>query len=141
VVPALAAAVLAIAGVSLARQALSDMYRERAQEALAASPARAIEEADRSLRLNSDAVDTYYIKAAALARFGEAEATEQVLREAIAREPGNFLSYAVLGDVYVRQGRIDEARSAYADALERNPRNQALRALVRNPEAAVEGAE
>src|SRR3712207_8034377 len=45
-----AALVLAIAGVSLARQALSDMYRDRAQDALAASPARALEEANRALR-------------------------------------------------------------------------------------------
>jgi UDP-N-acetylmuramyl pentapeptide phosphotransferase/UDP-N-acetylglucosamine-1-phosphate transferase len=140
--PAIAAAVvLAVAGVSLARQALSDLYRERARDALAASPERAVIEADRSLRLDGNAVDSYYIKAAALARFGAADATERVLEEAIAREPGNFLTYAVLGDVYVRQGRIKDARAAYADALERNPRNVALQALVKDPESALEGAE
>jgi cytochrome c-type biogenesis protein CcmH/NrfG len=140
-IPVAAGLVLAIAGVTLARQALSDMYRERAQDLLADSPARAIEEANRSLRLNGDAVDTHYLKAAALARLGEGAATVDVLTQAVRREPGNFVTYAVLGDVYVRQGRIDDARAAYADALERNPRNDALRALVKDPEVALEGAE
>jgi cytochrome c-type biogenesis protein CcmH/NrfG len=86
-------------------------------------------------------VDTYYVKAAALARFGEGEATERVLRQAIAREPGNFLSYAVLGDVLMRQERLNDARAAYRAALARNPRNVGLRTLVEDPRAVLEGAE
>jgi cytochrome c-type biogenesis protein CcmH/NrfG len=117
------------------------MYRDRAQDALASSPARAIDQADRSLRLDGDAVESYYVKAAALARLGDAAGTERVLKQAIAREPGNFLNYAVLGDVYVRQGRVPEARASYREALARNPRNSGLEALVKNPQTALKGAE
>jgi hypothetical protein len=139
-VVALAALALAVTGISLARQTLSDWYRLKAQDALAASPAKSLEEADRSLRIDPDAVPSYYVKAAAVARLGDADATERILAQAIAREPRNFLSYALLGDVYARERRFDLARSAYADALARNPRSAQLRALVEDPRSATRGA-
>jgi cytochrome c-type biogenesis protein CcmH/NrfG len=47
----------------------------------------------------------------------------------------------VLGDVYVRQGRIANARDAYSEALARNPRNSGLEALARDPRTALKGVE
>jgi UDP-GlcNAc:undecaprenyl-phosphate GlcNAc-1-phosphate transferase len=127
---------VALAAVSLSRQTLSDWFRSKAQTELARSPADAVKWADRSLRLDPDAPATYYVKAAAAARVGDARAAEAILRTAIAREPGNFLSYALLGDVYTRQGKIADAKRAYQAALARNPREPALIDLARDPQHA-----
>jgi cytochrome c-type biogenesis protein CcmH/NrfG len=135
VVGACAIAVV-LAAVSMSRQVLADWFRSKSETELAHSPRKAIEWADRSLRLDPDAPATYYAKAAAVARLGDARAAESILRQAIAREPGNFLTYALLGDVYTRQGRIADARRAYRAALARNPREPSLIALARDPGSA-----
>ena len=74
-------------GASLSRQGLAEHLRAEPQEALAERPAEALREADRALRLDPEAIAAYYVKAAALARFDEAEAAQAALREAARREP------------------------------------------------------
>ena len=127
----LCAVLLALAATSLTRQALADRFRAQAQDDLVSSPKSAIDWANRSPRLDGDAPATYYVKAAALARFGAAKQSEQVLQEAIRREPGNFLTYALLGDLYTREKRFGRAAQAYRAALVRNPRDPALIQLAR----------
>ena len=138
-VPAVAvAAFLAVAGVALARQVLADYFRTQAGNALSsAHPARAITDANRALRLDADDPSTYYVKAAAVARFGDGAGATRVLQQAIRHEPGNFVSYALLGDLYVRRGLLPEAKQAYTAAHVRNPRDPGLAALARNPRLAV----
>jgi UDP-GlcNAc:undecaprenyl-phosphate GlcNAc-1-phosphate transferase len=131
--------VIALAAVSLTRQTLADWFRSNAQDALQRSPADAITWANRSLRLDPDAPTTYYVKAAALARFQAAGPAEKVLRTAVAREPGNFLTYALLGDLYTREGRDALAAQAYRAALTRNPRDPTLIALAAKSKARVSG--
>jgi UDP-GlcNAc:undecaprenyl-phosphate GlcNAc-1-phosphate transferase len=131
------AAVVALAATSLSRELLADYSRTKGQDALAASPADALRWANRSLKLDGDAVSTYYLKAAAIARFGSADQSLATLRQAIAREPGNFLTYALVGDLYVRQGRLADAKRAYGQALARNPRDAGLQALARDPASAA----
>ena len=58
----------------------------------------------------------YYVKAAALARFGEGDAADATLRAARAKEPGEYVTWALLGDLAVRQGDIEGARKAYRRA-------------------------
>jgi tetratricopeptide (TPR) repeat protein len=133
-IPAVAvAAMLAVAAVSLARQGMSDYFRHQAQGALARDPATALRDIDRSLRLDGEAVDSYYIKAAALARFDRGQAARRALLAARDREPRNFLTWALLGDLSVRMGAIDDARRFYRRALRLNPREPSLRELARNP--------
>jgi tetratricopeptide (TPR) repeat protein len=134
IIPAVAvAAMLAVAAVSLARQGMSDYFRRQAQGALARDPATALRDIDRSLRLDGEAVDSYYIKAAALARFDRGQAARRALLAARDREPRNFLTWALLGDLSVRMGAIDDARRFYRRALRLNPREPSLRELARNP--------
>jgi tetratricopeptide (TPR) repeat protein len=135
--PALVVGVLlVVASVSLSRQGLAEHFRTRAQNALATRPGDALVEADRSLRLDPEAMRTYYVKAAALARFDRGPAARAVLMEAAAREPRDFVTWALLGDLAVRMGDLADARRMYGRALALNPRDPALRAQARDPRVA-----
>jgi UDP-GlcNAc:undecaprenyl-phosphate GlcNAc-1-phosphate transferase len=128
---------LATAGVSLSRQGLAEHFRDAAQGALAKHPEDALRNADRSLRLDPESVETYYVKAAALARFNQAAAARQALLAAESREPHDFVTWALLGDLAVRTGNISQAKRDYGRASQLNPRDAALREAVRHPTAAA----
>jgi UDP-GlcNAc:undecaprenyl-phosphate GlcNAc-1-phosphate transferase len=136
---ALIAAMLTLTGVSLSRQGMADYFRGEAREALAKNPATTLLEADRSLRLDPEAVSAYQLKAAALARFNKASAARAALLEATRREPSDFVTWALLGDLAVRMGDVAQARDAYRHAHRLNPRDTTLAALSKNPEAAASG--
>jgi UDP-GlcNAc:undecaprenyl-phosphate GlcNAc-1-phosphate transferase len=127
---------LVVAGASLAREGLSDYYRSRAQSLLDRQPASALKEIDRSLDVDSDSAQSYYVKAAALARFDEAAPATAALDVALAHEPGNFVTWALLGDLAVRERDFALAKSDYVHAHRLNPREETLRELARNPRAA-----
>jgi tetratricopeptide (TPR) repeat protein len=127
---------ITVAALSLSRQALSERYVERAQSALGSDPERALVEANRALRLDREAIAAYYAKAAALARFGEGDAARAVLLDATRREPRNFVSWALLGDLSVRQGDLRAARADYRRASRLNPRDPGLARLAADPRAA-----
>ncbi len=124
---------LVVAGASLSRQGLADIYRERAQNELSARPASALTDANRSLKIDSDTVETYYVKAAALAHFDQAAAAVAALRGALAHEPDNFVTWALLGDIAVRERRLGMAGHDYTRAHQLNPRETILTELSRNP--------
>ncbi len=117
---------IAIAALSLSRQGLSEIYVTRAQKALADDPAVALREANRALRLDRESIAAYYAKAAAIARFGEGETAQAVLLDAARREPRNFVTWTLLGDLSVRRGDSDAARRYYRRAAELNPRDPEL---------------
>ena len=78
----------------------------------------------------------YYVKAAALARFDQAAAAEGVLRQALAHEPHNFVTWALLGDIAVREQQTGSRASATTEtAHELNPRDVAIAELAANPSA------
>jgi tetratricopeptide (TPR) repeat protein len=130
-------ATLVVAGASLSRQGLADIYRARAQHELDTHPATALTEVNRSLDIDSDAVETFYIKAAALARFDQATAAEAALGEALAREPNNFVTWALLGDIAVRESRFAVAKRDYGRAHQLNPRNSTLAELAVDPSSSL----
>jgi hypothetical protein len=133
---ALAGLALVVGAASLSRQGLADVFRNRADDALAARPAAAITEANRSLRLDAENPRTYYIKAAALARFNEADAARQTLLVAASKEPDNFVTWTLLGDLAVRRGRFDEAKRNYERAFALNREDASLKALAADPRTA-----
>jgi cytochrome c-type biogenesis protein CcmH/NrfG len=124
---------LIVAGASLSRQGFADRYQTHAQNELDADPAATITDANRALDIDSDDVQTYYAKAAALARFDQAAGAQAVLRQALQHEPNNFATWTLLGDISLREGRIGAAKSDYHRAHELNPRDVTLRALAANP--------
>jgi tetratricopeptide (TPR) repeat protein len=129
---------LVVAGASLSRQGLAEIYRTRAQRELNARPAAAITDANRSLKIDSDAMETYYVKAAALARFDQASAAQTVLRQALQHEPNNFVTWTLLGDISLRERRIGAAKRNYDRAHALNPRDLTLRALTANPSTGLQ---
>ena len=129
---------LVIAGASLSRQGLADLYLARAQNELSAHPAAAITDANRSLDIDSDDVETYYAKAAALARFDQATAATATLRQALEHEPNNYVTWALLGDLALRERRMGAAKRDYSRAHQLNPREVTLRALAANPSTGLQ---
>ena len=129
----LVAVAITVAALSLSRQSLSELYVDRAQDALAADPARALVEANRALRLDHEALAAYYAKAAALARFGEGDAARAVLLDATRREPREFVTWVLLGDLSTRRrdGRASRA-AEYARAHALNPQDVGVRKLETN---------
>jgi len=131
--------VLGVAGASLSRQGLADIYRARAQQELDSHPARAITDADRSLDFDPDAVETYYLEASAFARFNQSMAAQMALGQALKREPNNFITWGLLGDIALRERRMGAAKRDYSRAHELNPRNITLRALATRPSTPLPG--
>jgi len=129
-------ATLVVAGASLSRQGLADFYRARAERELEARPAAALTDADRSLTIDSDAVQSYYVKASALAHFNQATGAERALGAALRHEPDNYVTWALLGDIAVREGRLLQAKRDYTRAHQLNPRNSTLSKLAARPSAA-----
>lgn len=130
---------LVVAGASLSRQGLSELYRSQAQSELdGGHPATALTDANRSLDIDSDAVQTYYVKAAALARFDQAAGAENALRQALVEEPNNFVTWSLLGDIALRERRLQVARRDYNTAHKLNPQDATLRALVANPSTGLQ---
>jgi hypothetical protein len=128
---AIALAVLAI--VFIGRPTLADHLRSEAGNELQSSPRGAFEDAEESLSLNPDSLQAYYLKAASLARLHAYRPARGSLLEAIAHEPGNYVSWALLGDLLTRRGAIPEAMHAYRRAAALNPRDRGLRMLGSRP--------
>ena len=94
-------------------------------------------DANRSLGFDADAVETYYVKAAALARFDQAAAADATLRQALAHEPNNFVTWTLLGDIAVREHRLRTAEHDYVRAHQLNPRDPTLIELSTDPAVAL----
>lgn len=133
----------------LGRFARANELADEAQLLIARNPAEAESRAAASLRLNGNSLRSRYIRAAALARLGDARAARAVLEDAADREPNRSLTWALLGDLAVRGRRLDRARRLYGRASALNPRDRSLRRLAtdeellrrlqRNPEAPSTG--
>jgi cytochrome c-type biogenesis protein CcmH/NrfG len=56
--------------------------------------------------------------------------------EALAAKPGNFVTWALLGDIAVRERRLKHATHDYLRAHALNPHNSSLAELALNARAA-----
>jgi O-Antigen ligase len=126
----LAIAVAVAVVVVVGRPALAESLRSDASADLEGEPVAALTSADESLSLNSESIQGYYLKSAALARLHLFEPAKAALLEAIAKEPHNYVSWALLGDLLTRRGDFTGARRAYGHASELNPRDPGLRTLA-----------
>ena len=134
------ALVLAIAGASLLRAWLTQLYLDSARSELAAQPAAAITDAGRALRLDSANLDAYYLKAAGLARFDRAAAARTTLLAAVRQDPADYVTWVLLGDLEVRAGDLRAAKAYYAHAHTLDPNDPAIGTLVADPTTALGNA-
>ena len=77
-----------------------------------------------------------WTEAAAYARLDDYDRARATLLEATRREPHDFVTWGLLGDLAVRRGDLGQARRAYARAADLNPRNLALQQLAKHPASA-----
>jgi O-antigen ligase len=125
-----AATLIAVVGIVLiGRPTLAGYLRTEAQGEVQATPRRALATAEESLSLNPESVQGHYLQAAALAKLGLYRPARAALGEAIALEPHNYVSWALLGDLTTRRGDISAAMNAYAKASRLNPRDRELHSL------------
>ena len=132
------AIVIVLGAALVGRSALAEKYRSDAQDLIQVAPARAIAKADESLALNDEALDTYYAKAAAYSRLDDYRRARSALLQAAHREPHDFVTWGLLGDLAVRRGALAEARNAYREAARLNPRDRELARFARDPASALE---
>jgi len=114
-------AVLAVSATVLGRMAVAGNLRDAAEDNLVANPAAALNTANTALSVNPNAVQSDYIKAAALAHLHRADQARAALLEAARQEPDNFVTWALLGDLDVRRGAFDDARAEYRRAAQLDP--------------------
>jgi Flp pilus assembly protein TadD len=120
---------IAVAAVAIARPVLGEYYRSQGAVTLASDPVGALAKANDSLALNSNSMETYYLKAAAYARLGDYAHARGALWQAAGLETHNFVPWALLGDLAVRRGDMRSARRSYDHAWRLNPRDATLERL------------
>lgn len=119
---ALAAVVAAVAtAVTTADMTLARHDQARAGKLVAVNPVAALGAAGSSLQLEPDDVHTYYVQAAALARLNLYPDARAALSRALSKEPSNWVTWALLGDLAVRAGDVAQATAVYARAHQLNP--------------------
>lgn len=123
--------VVLIAAAGTGRQLAALHDRDAAAAALVArDPVTALARADRALALNSEALESHYMRAAAQARLGRYTASRETLLYAARLEPHNHVPWALLGDLATRRGERRLALLSYRRAHALNPRDTALAALA-----------
>jgi hypothetical protein len=127
------AVVLAVGAVGVIRPVLALHARTQARADLRTDPRGALEHAQDAVSLEPEAIPSYRLEAAAQARLGRYGAARGALLEAIGRQPRDFVSWALLGDLAVRRGDLARARRYYGRAHGLNPRDVTLERLARNP--------
>lgn len=127
-----AAALAAVGALTTARPLIADHYRAQARDELGSHPAAALHASDQALAYNPTSVPSYYTKAAALARLHDFEGARATMVLAVRREPHNFVSWVLLGDLVTRHGDIALAHAYYRRALELSPLDPSLPGLVRS---------
>ncbi len=124
--------VAVVVAVSFGQAVLAAELRDDAQALVRNAPASAINKANDSLELGAEELDTYYAKAAAYARANRYADARATLLAAARKEPREFVTWGLLGDLAVRRGDLAAATAAYGRAARLNPRDPALRRLARD---------
>ena len=114
-------AVPALAALLVAAIYLSDLNVRLARDDRTSSPQEQLDTARTAERLNPLALPPRYLQAGALETLGRRAAARRELLAALDREPKNFVTMALLGDLEVRAGRPGRARAWYRRALEAQP--------------------
>jgi hypothetical protein len=127
-----AAAALALAGtITIVPRILSLQAQASAERDLARGAARAaIADASTALGYDSRSVTALALRSAGFARLDDFPASLADLKRAVAVEPRNWATWALVGDLLTRRGDPRGARAAYRHALALDPLEPELRSAV-----------
>jgi tetratricopeptide (TPR) repeat protein len=121
------AAVAVVGALAIAPRMFSLDAQDAAQAALAREDSRtAARDATKALQYDSSSVNVLVLRSAAFARLHAFAPALADLERAIALEPQDWVTWALLGDLLTRRGERRAARAAYRHALELNPREPEL---------------
>ena len=130
-----AAVAIAIAGtVMIAPRVLSLHAQASAQRALArGAPRDGIVDATTALEYDPNSVPALVLRSAGFAALHAFPSSLADLKRAVAVDPRNWVTWALVGDLLTRRGDRSGARSAYAHALALDPLEPDLRSALSTP--------
>jgi predicted Zn-dependent protease len=102
------------------------------------------ERIDRALGRMPHTSELLVISAVALARLGDTSRAEELLKEAIDREPARLQAYSQLAELYARQNRLADARDQFRGVVQRDPRSvgaNTMLGMVLHMQGDLKGAE
>jgi UDP-GlcNAc:undecaprenyl-phosphate GlcNAc-1-phosphate transferase len=123
--------------ILVGRVTLAERYRSDAQDIVQSDPDGALGKVQDSLALNDEALSAYYTQAAAFARKNDYPRARASLAEAVRREPHDFVTWGLLGDLALRRGDLAQARRDYGRASRLNPLNEGLEGAAQDPRTAL----
>jgi hypothetical protein len=124
------AALLTGVAVSVVILFLSDLYIREARDEQGRSASAQLSAARTAADLNPVSVVPLYLQASALEAEGNRSEARDVLQDALSKEPDNFVTLALLGDLQVRDGELADAARYYDKASDLNPRDIGLQQLA-----------
>jgi O-Antigen ligase len=127
-----AAAAVAIAGtVTIAPRILSLRAQASAQRALdRGDPRAAVSAATTALEYDPESVPAFVLQSAGFAALHSFTSSLSDLERAVAVEPRNWVTWALVGDLLTRRGDVSGARTAYAHALALDPLEPELKSAL-----------
>jgi O-Antigen ligase/Tetratricopeptide repeat len=124
------AALLTAAAISVTCLYLGDLYIREARDDQGSSASAQLSAARTAADFNPVSVLPLYLQASALEEEGDRSEARNVLQDALSKEPDNFVTLALLGDLQVRDGEFEDAAGYYEKASDLNPRDIGLRQLA-----------
>jgi tetratricopeptide (TPR) repeat protein len=99
---------------------------------------------EQALRRMPHTSDLLVISAVTFARLGDTGRAEDLLKEAINKEPARLLAYSQLAELYARQNRLADARDHFREVVKRDPRSvgaNTMLGMVLHMQGDLKGAE
>jgi tetratricopeptide (TPR) repeat protein len=124
------AALLAGAAVSVVFLYLGDLYIRKARDEQGRSVSAQLSAAKSAADFNPVSVIPLYLQASALEAEGNREEAVAKLQDALGKEPDNFVTLTLLGDIEVRASSFAAAADYYQRASDQNPRDIGLQLLA-----------
>ena len=127
------AALLAAAAVSVIFLYLGDLYIRKARdEQSGGSVSAQLSAARTAAKFNPVSVIPLYLQASALEAEGNRDEARSKLQDALDKEPRNFVTLTLLGDLEVRDRNFAAAADYYQRASDLNPLDLGLKNLAEN---------
>jgi hypothetical protein len=124
------AALLTVTAISVIFLYLGDLYIRKARDEQGRSASAQLSAAKTAARLNPVSVIPLYLQASALEAEGNRDEAGAKLQDALSKEPRNFVTLTLLGDLQVRESNFAAAADYYQRASDLNPKDVGLQQLA-----------